>query len=114
MSLLTVLNGQLTDAGQLNDIINALQQPSGGSETGNWFMAGSSALTNGTVSVWLIFTNHLSTPSGISINTSILAPTGGLGSVATAHLETTGVQIYAPASAASNNAGAGGGYTTSF
>lgn len=114
MSLVTVVNGQLSDASQIMDIVNVLQVPVGGSETGFWFMAGNNNVSGGVLSLWVVFLNHFSTPSGVTINTSIGAPAGGMGSLTVNNVTLSGFQIYANVSTGSNNATAGGGYTANF
>lgn len=114
MALISIINGQLNDASQIMDLIQALQQPVGGSEVGYWFLAGNTSVSGGIVSMWVTLLNHFSTPSGITVNTTISTPTGGLNTLVTNNIESSGFQLFATATSGSGNARAGGSYVASF
>lgn len=114
MSLYTVDFDQVSQPEDLNQIVDVLQQPPGGQETGGYFIGGACYAANGYISTWISTLSRFSTPVSVAINTNVQNPTGNIGSPTAARLNANGFQVYAQFSAASLNGYCGGGYTVQF
>jgi hypothetical protein len=113
MPLSTIVNGQLSDASQLDQVINTLQQQAGATESRNYFLFGSSYTNGATISISQSFLSSVTTPVSASLNTAIQTPTG-IASLTTAHLSASGMQIWAISTGTGVNVGAAGAYTVQF
>lgn len=113
MALTLVSNGQLSDASQLNQIINVLMQPSGGTETGRYIIAGNIYTNGAFISYYVCSLSRNATPVSASIDTADVSPTN-LNAPGTSHLTNGGFQIFASNSSASTSSSAGGHYTINF
>lgn len=109
------VNGSGTgiSAAFLTALENALIQPSGGSETGKYFI-GVGAYTSGvTAGQYISSISRTTVPVGVTKDTTDGAPSGGT-TVSTAHVSHSGFQIYTAANAANTNLIYGGGYTINY
>lgn len=115
MALYTVSNGNTANAADLNQIINVLQQPTGGTETGKYVLGGSPYTSNAVISTNINTLSRNATPVSVSIDTSAQAPAGGMGTVSTGFLTSSGLQIYClNATGPSTNARASGNFTVQY
>ncbi len=110
MSLTLITNGTLSDASQLNQVINVLMQPSGGTEAGRWFVEAGTYETNSTIGCDIISRSYGGAAVSVSIDTSDTSPTS-LGTPTTQALTTGGFYIIASGTSASHTPRAGGRYT---
>jgi hypothetical protein len=115
MSLYTVSSGQVINANDINQLVNALQVPSGGSEVWQYFLAGLSNAQTDVISNWITTRNHGTAPSSVTLDHSILSPIG-YSSYAAGNLQGSGFQAfgYADSSAPNHNCHVGGNYTAAF
>lgn len=115
MALYNVSNGNSINALDLNQIVLELQKAAGVTETGNYFLAGNTNQTSGVVSNWISFRSRVSTPVSVSVDTSLQAPTGGIGTSNAGNIQASGFQVYGfVASPPAGNARYGGAYTIQF
>jgi hypothetical protein len=99
----------------VNQIVNILQQGSGGQEIGKYFLAGPVYTTNAVVAQWIQTISRGSTPVSVSFDTSTVSPTAGMGTLSTGNLSSSGFQIFSINSTGpSPNARAGGNFTIQF
>lgn len=113
MGLTTVTNGNTAQANDLNQVINILQQPSGGQEKGQYYLNGWGNASGDYISYWLSSLTRVAVPISVSIDTSIdISP--NLNSPNTGHLSANGFQVNATLKAASVNEHCGGNYTIQF
>lgn len=110
-----VSTGGTVFATDINQYADRLNRQSGQSETGLYFLSGPAYTTGAVVALWVLSLSRDATPSGVVIDTATLAPTGGLGTLSTAQLSTSGFQIFTLGSTGPNtNCRAGGNFTISF
>ena len=114
MTLRLISDGNLSDASDINQVIALLQEQPGSQEQADYFLQGGSYQSGWIISLWHKATNIFSTPSSVSIDTSVQAPTATAGTPATFDLKPTGVQIYSVCTGLSNTARCGGKITYSF
>lgn len=116
MSLTTVVSGNVIQAGDINQLVNVLKQPSGGTETGKYFMAGPVYANGAVVAEYVGSLSRGSVPVSVAVDTADQAPTGGMsGSVSTAQLSASGFQVFSLTTTGPNvNARCGGNYTISY
>lgn len=91
-----------------------LARPSGGQETGKWHLATTIVANNDVVALYMPSQSRGQTPVSVSIDTADQAPVGGLGTMQTTDLTSSGFLIFCINGTASGNANAGGNYTISF
>ena len=102
-------------AGDINQIINVLQQPSGGQEAGHYFLEAPGYTNGATVSWYIPSLSRNATPISVSVDTSDQANVGFQNATPnTNHLTMGGFQIWNPTSGAQGNPRAGGNYTIQF
>ena len=114
MALSTVTTGNTILASDVNQLVNALQVPSGSTETGHYFICGWASAASQVIGINLRFTNNNSTPVSITTDTSDGSFPGGTSAVTTGHLTRSGCQCYVTSGAAGNNIAGGGLYTAQF
>jgi hypothetical protein len=99
----------------LNAVENVFRQSSGGTETGYYFLSGSPYTTGAVVVQWYVTISRNTTPVSMSIDTSLLAPTSGMGTPIAAQFYNSGFQIYCLTTTGPNtNARCGGLYTVQY
>ncbi len=114
MSLYLIVNGNQSTATDVNQIIDVLQQPSGGQETGQYYLQGGAGGSGWTVSNWIVSLSRNATPASVSINTSTQSPAANAGTPSTPILYTSGFQVTFLTTGSTNTARAGGGWTIQF
>jgi len=97
----------------VNQAINVEQQPSGGKETGKYYLAGNSYISGGYVTQYMRTLSQLSTPVSVSIDTSDQAVTN-LNVPTTSGLTSNGFRIQATSTGIATNCVAGGNYTVNY
>ena len=115
MSLTAPSAGDTLYPSMVNTILNILQQPAGGQDTGNYFISGNSYSSSGLFqSAYIVSRSRGSTPVSISLGTVTSGPSK-LNSPATGALTQGGAQIYASGNAVSaTNVFVGGPYTFQY
>ena len=113
MSLSTVSNGAVISHNDIDQIINVLQQPSGGQEKRKYHLAGNSYANLGWVSLYVRSLSSNSTPVSVSIDTADTAPTN-IGTPAALQQTASGFQVHGQTSAAQVSCNAGGNYTLQY
>jgi hypothetical protein len=113
MALTLVTNGQLSDASQLDQIINVLQRQTGQQESGQYVAAGWVNAGAQVVSDYYSSLSRGVTPSSASIDSS-LGRSSQLNAPGTSFLSANGVQIFCLSSASANNATCGGNVILQF
>ena len=115
-NLYTVALNQTIEPTDINQAVNVLQQPSGGTETGNYFLAGPVYANGAVVSEYVNSRSRGSVPVSVSIDESTLAHTGGMNATpSTGQLTSGGFQIYSLNTTGPNvNARAGGAFTIQY
>lgn len=97
----------------LNNLEAILIQPSGGSETGKYFIGEGAYTTSAVVGQYISSLSRTSVPASVTINTADATPPGGA-SLSTAHLSHSGFQAFITVTAANTNAFYGGTYTLNY
>lgn len=98
----------------LNNLENVLAQPSGGTESGSYFLQGNGTVVGAVVSSWITTLSRVSTPVSVSIDTTRVAPTTGANTPAAPILYPGGFQVMFTLNSSSNTARCGGNYTVQF
>jgi len=113
MSLTAVASGAVINHGDVNQLINVLQQPSGGQEAGHYKLEFSAYTANAVISCNILTLSRGSTPVSLSVDTADDAAVN-IGAPSTTHLTSGGARIKATATAAGNIAHEGGNYTMQY
>lgn len=113
MSLNTVANGNTLFANDINQLVNVLQQPSGGQEKGSYFLHGWGGASGDTLAGWFPSLSRGTTPVSVSIDTSIQVASN-VNAPATANLNATGFQVFTGTTGATTNAQVGGNSTIQY
>jgi hypothetical protein len=115
MALYTVSTGITIAAADINQLVNVLQEPSGGLEKGRYRLAGGVYATNAVLSHWVNTLSRNSVPVSLTIDTAdatpntLNAPAAPLG-----NSNAGGFLIYATATAAGTNAFAAGNWQANY
>jgi hypothetical protein len=113
MALTLVSSGNTIYATDIDQIINVLQQPSGGTEAGSYYITGNASNTS-SLGYFVSSLSRVSSPVSVSINTSITSPSN-CNSPSTDHLNANGFHVYTTISGgASIASNVGGGYTIQY
>jgi hypothetical protein len=107
---LPAVNGNTIQAADLYQLC----RPSGGSETGKYYLQGGGNAAGWVVSNYIPSLSRAATPVSVSIDTADQAPAANAGTPAAAQLTASGFQVSFACTAASNTARAGGNYTISY
>ena len=113
MSLYTVSSGTTINAQDINQVVNVLQQQSGGQEIGVYFIAGCPFESSAVVAQYVNTISRGSAPVSVTIDTSRQSPIS-LNAPTTNILSRSGFQVYAFATGSANNARVGGNYTVQY
>lgn len=97
----------------LNAIEAILKQPSGGGESGKYFVGAGAYTTTAVVGQYISSLSRTAVPVSLTIDSSDATPPGGA-TLSTAHLTQSGFQVYINAAATNANAFYGGTYTINF
>lgn len=112
MSFTLIVNGSTITTSNINQVVNALQQPSGGSETGSYHVANNGYAVGAFVSDYQRTLSQGSTPVSVSLDLS-----GGSISCTTpttSNLSSKGFFSSATATAIATNIAYGGAWTVSY
>lgn len=101
MALYTVSSGSVINAQDVNQLVNRLQQGSGGTETQTVFVEMAPWDAGATVGQWMQTQSQGSTPVSVAYSGTSLA---GVGSLSTQQLGTSGFFVSGAATGASNTA----------
>jgi len=113
MPLTLVSNGNTVQATDVNQIINVLQRPSGQSETGNYYIQGSSYASGARIAMYMRSTSQGATPASVSIDTTIVSPSN-MGTPTTDQLTQYGFHIFGSSNAVNVDAKAAGAFTINY
>lgn len=116
MALYTVSGGNVIQSADIDQLVNVLQQPSGGQEKGKYFMAGPVYANGAVVAEYVGSLSRGATPISVTIDEADLAHTGGMNATpTTAQLTASGFQVFSVTTTGPNvNARAGGNYTIQY
>jgi hypothetical protein len=115
MSLTTVTTGGQINASDINQLVNVLQQPSGGTDTGSVEVAGWSNAASDVISSYIPSRSRGSTPVSVTISTSYFdGPTNITTPLNASHLDANGVQIWQTSSVANANCHVGTTFTWQY
>ena len=113
MSLHTVTVGGTIQAGDVNQFTNVLQEPSGGTQAGKYWLAGASYVKNALISQYIESLSRGATPVSVSIDTADNAPSH-MGSPSTDNLTGNGFQVFAFSTGVFTSCNAAGNFTINF
>ena len=113
MSLTLVVNGNNVNATDINQVINVLQQPSGGQEKGHYFCGGNSYATNGYITIYMPSISRGSAPVSVTIDASDVAASN-VNSPSTQHLSANGFEVYTTSLGPAGAGNVAGKYTIQF
>lgn len=114
MTLYQVTTGTFINAGDINQLVQVLQRPSGQQETGKYYLTGNASSPSQSVGAYVGSLSRGSTPGGsVSIDTSDQAPSN-CASPSTSNLTSNGFRVYTTSTTAANTVTCGGNYTISF
>jgi hypothetical protein len=113
MALTLVVNGNQSSANDINQVINVLQQPSGGQEKGGYYLDSWSNAASDEVGYWINSLSKNVTPVSVSLDTSIDTTTF-CNAPSTNHLNTYGFHVYTISNAAALKFYVGGIYTLQY
>jgi hypothetical protein len=112
-TLTNVASGRTMQIIDLNQIINVLQQPSGGQELGSFYLEMAAWTDNALCSMYVFSRSRNATP--ISVSLTVASRTGiRVTSPATNFLTHSGFQLFANSAGAQGNATANGTYTINY
>jgi len=99
----------------LNNVEQVFKQPSGGAESGHYFLAGPVPSAGAVISAYIPTLSRTTVPVSVSFDTADMAATGGMGTINTGNLTSGGFQIWCTnGTNGSTNARAGGNWTVSY
>lgn len=98
----------------LNNIENVFEQPSGGTETGKYFLLGGAYTTGANVSQYMQSLSRTTVPVSVSIDTADQAPTAGANSPTTDNLSANGFHVLFTATGANVASRCGGNFTLQY
>lgn len=114
MSLSTVSNGAVINHSDVAQIVNVLQQPSGGQEARKYILEGNCYVANGYISNYVTSLSRGSTPVSVSIDQADITKSSFMNAPQTAHLTSGGFQCYAQFTSANADGVVAGNYTIQF
>jgi hypothetical protein len=116
MALSTVITGGQINAGDVNQLVNVLQQPGGGQEKGKYFLAGAIYGNGALVTLYMPSLSRNSAPVSVTIDEADQLHTAGINAAPiTGQLTAGGFQIYTLSTTGpTQNARAGGNYTIQY
>ncbi len=97
----------------LNAVENVLEQPSGGTETGKYYLNGSGYAAAAKVGTYTCSLSRTAVPVSVVIDTADVAPTNTSGSAASV-LSANGFLVNCAASGVATNVSAAGNYTVTW
>ncbi len=113
MTLNVVTTGNTVLAADINQLVNVLQQQSGSTEVGKYYLAGWGGTTGDKIMCCITSLSRNSTPVSVTIDTAIVSPTN-VTSPITTHLTSCGFAIETTTTGATVNGGCGGNYTLQY
>lgn len=108
----TVSSGTTINAQDVNQIVNTLQQGSGGTETGKYWVESGSANSGWSLGQWIQSQSRTTIPVSVSVDTSTVL--AGVSGVSTQNLTSSGFAIGAGATGVSNTARYAGNFTIQY
>ena len=113
MSLTLVVNGANVFATDVNQVVNVLQQPSGGQEHGHYFLGGNAYTSSARISTFVKSISRTSVPVSVSIDTADVAPSN-LGSPTTDNVVAGGFHVLTTSTGTHTNCNTAGNYTLQY
>lgn len=113
MSLVTVTNGNTADASDINQLVNVLQQPSGGQDKGVYYVNGWASTNNQSIAAWVAARSRTSSPISVTIDTAIAGP-NAVAAPNTNALDGNGFHVFAKSSGANSDCYVAGNYTIQY
>lgn len=109
----TVTTGSTINAADINQLVNSAQRPSGGQETGSYYLNGWSNASTDNISQWIPSLSRGASPVSVSIDTSIQAAVN-VNAPSTEKLNANGFHVLTTATGATVSGYVGGAYTISY
>jgi hypothetical protein len=113
MSLNTVANGNTIFAADINQLVNVLQQPSGGQEKGYYYLNGWGTASGDVFGYGVPLESRNATPVSVSVDTSVQAATNVV-APATNALTSSGFHVFTNTTGVNANGYVGGIYTVQY
>lgn len=114
MALNTVTTGNTVLASDVNQLVNVLQQASGNTEVGKYYLQGGGNANGWVVSNYMDSLSRVSTPVSVSIDTADQAPAASANTPTAIQLTFGGFQVQFSVSTVTNTARAAGNSTIQF
>lgn len=113
MALYTVSSGNTINAADINQMVNILQQQSGGQEVGKYHLMFNSYTNGAQGQCWIPTLSRNSAPVSVTIDTTDQAPQN-CGAPNTNLLKSSGFQIYAASNGQWLTCNTGGNFTVQY
>lgn len=97
-----------------NNLEAILEQPSGGAESGRYFIAGFSTASSQTISNYIVTLSRTTVPVSVTFDEADGTHSASLNTPNTGHLTSGGFQMFAISNASNNNALWGGNWTVTY
>jgi hypothetical protein len=112
-TLNVAVQGAVIQASDFTQCSNILQQPSGGQETGKYFLGGSSPSTGETIGWYVCSLSGQSVPVSVSIDTADVSATN-LNAPSTSRLSSGGFVVDATTTGTNTDCNVAGNYTLQY
>lgn len=109
----TVSTGNTIAAADIDQLVNVLQEPSGNTETGGYFISFAAYVNSGVSGTWINSLSRNSVPVSVSVNTSVNSPSN-CASPSTDHVTANGFHVYTFSTGINASCNVGGVYTLQF
>ncbi len=96
-----------------NNIEGVFVQPSGGSESGSYYITAWASTNNQSVGNWVLSLSRGATPVSVSLDTTLQSPSF-CSSPSTDHLNANGFHVYTQSSGAASAVNVGGTWTINY
>jgi hypothetical protein len=114
MSLSTPVNGGTVQASDISQLVKVLQETSGSTEVGKYYLQGGGNVSGWVVSNYMVSLSRTSVPVSVSIDTADQAPAASAGTPTAIQLTFGGFQVQFAVTAVTNTARAAGNSTIHF
>lgn len=114
MALSTVITGGQINAGDINQLVNVLQQPSSGQEKGKYWLQGGAYATGANVSQYIPSISRGAAPVSVTIDTADQIPTAAAGTPTTDNLTANGFHVLFVSTGPNIASRCGGNYTIQY
>lgn len=113
MALTLIVNGNQSNASDVNQIINILQQPAGGQEKGKYFLEFGAYASTAWMSAYINTKSQGTAPASVSVDSAVQAPVS-CNAPATDFLDSFGFKVKSNSTAVTTDARVGGNFTVQY